>query len=66
VLVAAVVGIVAFTGGVAYSYADFGTVRDALIVSKSQTLFGIKAPRIASSTVSADPGARPRTTPPSS
>ena len=57
VLLATVVGIVAFTAGAAMSAMDFGQTRDALLASKAQTLFGVQAPLAASSTVSADPDA---------
>jgi secreted PhoX family phosphatase len=52
-LVATVIAIVALTAGIAWSYADFGNVRDAILTSKTKLLFGIKAPLRNSSTESA-------------
>lgn len=54
---AAIVGIVVLTAGMALSAVDFGLMRDKLLSSKTQSLFGINADVAASSTTSADPTA---------
>jgi secreted PhoX family phosphatase len=54
-LVAAIVGIVVLTAGVALSAVDFGVLRDDLLASKTSSLFGIEEALSASSTRSADP-----------
>jgi secreted PhoX family phosphatase len=56
-LLAAIVGIVVLTAGVALSAVDFGLTRDHLLTSKTRSLFGIKDDVAASSTTSADPTA---------
>ncbi len=43
--------------GVALSASDFGSTRDSLLASKTQSLFGVNAGLASSSTVSADPAA---------
>lgn len=51
---AAIIGIVVLTAGMALSAVDFGVQRDQLLTSKTQSLFGINADVAASSTTSAD------------
>lgn len=53
-LLAAIIGIVVLTAGMALSAVDFGVQRDQLLTSKTQSLFGINADVAASSTTSAD------------
>ena len=56
-LLAAISGIVVLTSGIALSAVDFGLMRDQLLTSKTQSLFGVNADIAASSTTSADPTA---------
>jgi secreted PhoX family phosphatase len=56
-LLASIIGIVVLTAGAALSAMDFGSMRDALLTSKVQALFGINSDLAASSTTSADPTA---------
>jgi secreted PhoX family phosphatase len=56
-LLAAIIGIVVLTAGVALSAVDFGVMRDMLLTSKTQSLFGINADLASSSTTSANPAA---------
>jgi secreted PhoX family phosphatase len=56
-LFAAVIGIVVLTSGIALSAVDFGVMRDGLLTSKTQSLFGINADLASSSTTSANPAA---------
>jgi secreted PhoX family phosphatase len=53
-LLATVVAIVTLSAGMALSAMDFGSTRDALLASKTRSLFGINAPLAASSTTSAN------------
>jgi secreted PhoX family phosphatase len=50
-------GLVATTVGIAVAASDFGSTRDQLLASKSQTLFGVRRPIAQSATDSANPAA---------
>lgn len=56
-LLAAIIGIVVLTSGIALSAVDFGVMRDTLLSSKTRSLFGINADLASSSTTSANSSA---------